>query len=58
MKESLLCGKSGYDKAKVTKSIYEPTRDSKKHSSGLDDHRIENIDKINSKIQQILSCLK
>ena len=40
MKESILCGKGGYEKAKITKSIYEPSRDGKKNSSGLDDHRI------------------
>ena len=58
MKESLLCGKGGYDKAKVTKSIYEPFKDHKKRPSGLDDQRIDKIDKISSKIQQILGCLK
>ena len=57
MKDSLLGGRGSYDKAKVTRSIYEPSRDPRP-TSGLDDHRIENIDKINSKIQQILSCLK
>lgn len=54
MKDSLL---NKNDKIKTTKSIYDP-RVPEKAECRLNDNRVENIDKINSKIQQILSCLK
>lgn len=54
MKDSLL---NKNDKIKTTKSIYEP-RYSEKAEIRTNDNRVENIDKINSKIQQILHCLK
>ena len=57
MKDSLL---NKNEKIKTTKSIYEPRMSEKMDGRApmLNDNRVENIDKINVKIQQILSCLK
>lgn len=58
MKDSLLCKNN--DRIKTTKSIYEPRLSEKMDTkpSYIGEHRVENIDKINTKIQQILSCLR
>ena len=55
MKESLIGNRTAYEQSKTIKSIYEPSR---ARETANDDYKIENIDKINTKIQQILSCLK
>ena len=58
MKQSLMT-KNTYERTRPPSSIY----DDKKKSIGRPEdnnttHRIDNIDQINSKIQQILNCLK
>lgn len=60
MKDSLI-NKSYNDKIRTTKSIYEPRANEKQEIQAsllLSEHRVQNIDKINSKIQQILNCLR